>query len=528
MISILNGGDTSQTLGLDPKSARQPDTSALGGDALMRGNDPTMNYLCQLGADMMGAAMKQAANPPPMPGSLDMPPGGASLIGHGPHVETNGLSRTPNAGGQDDGSMSPFGSSMPIVHGPHVETNALTRTPNGGGECGAAKCGDSDDSDVDSGYGSDSDSSSGKTDLENGMDKLEHDDPNLFNKMEADAKKGDGNALVKDELKAKDEGAFTQSQCEEAVEGAQELANAHGGGKINNEVKDEAKKELGKDLIHGGDTRAGHIIKKAVEDFTCFGAIAKGIEEKNSPKHESILDAGQSAMQGATDQAMQAMQQASPEIAAKYQWDKDRKDGKAMVEDLIAANQANPDVFGKQQADTLATQVGDAGAGKVNDKAKQAYAKQFGDSDALFQGSSKISKDLNKFEDGFGKMESGLVSPITKGIDTAEDLAKGDLKAAGSDLKGAVVGAAEDAAMLIPGAGPEVLAAETAGRVGIEAGEAGASAGARAGTDAAASGASKGGDISDIANRADDINGRVNDAINALNGNGNSNNNDQV
>lgn len=71
-------------------------------------------------------------------------------------------------------------------------------------------------------------------------------------------KRGDGNAAVAFIIKGLKDGTITKEQARELAKTVQEGANAGGGGKINGEMREALKKELGieEDLISKGKTRA--------------------------------------------------------------------------------------------------------------------------------------------------------------------------------------------------------------------------------------------------------------------------------
>ncbi|WP_321926281.1 hypothetical protein [Burkholderia sp. BCC1998] len=288
--------------------------------------------------------------------------------------------------------------------------------------------------------------STGNSDLENAMQQTADKDPTLYAKTMKDAKSGNGNELVKDVLQAYKEGAITKDQAIAEVSGAQRLANEHGGGKINKQVKAEAQEVLGGSYIKGGDTRAWHQFKKVAESFTPIGAIAKGIEDKTARKKpEDMLEAGQAVTQRKTQQAMQHMEEADPELAAKFREDAAKHDGNAMVEDMIQLKNAEksgavPNTFTDQDAQILGSQVGDYGAGKVNTHEEQAFTEAFG-ADTLYRGSTRGAKAFEKVEDMAGNMMQSLVAPVTDTVGGFNALAHGDVKGA-LKLFGEAAGAA--------------------------------------------------------------------------------------
>ncbi|WP_323123307.1 hypothetical protein [Burkholderia alba] len=316
--------------------------------------------------------------------------------------------------------------------------------------------------------------SAGSTDLEQGMTSLQQKDPTLFAKTIKDAKSGNGNELVKDELQAYKEGAFTKQQAVAAVSGAQKLANDNGGGKINGAIRNEAKEALGGSYIKGGQTRAGHAILKAFESFTPIGAVVKGVQDKTSKKPEDILTAAQPALQHGTQQAMQDMVDADPELAQKFQSDAAKGDGNAMVDDMIALKNEEsggraPNKFSDQDAQLLGSQVGSFGKGKVSSQEDQAFSQAFG-TDTLYRGSSRGAKGFDKFENTVGSVMQSVVSPVTSTVVGVNDLLHGNLGGFLSEVGHVLQGVAQDATMfLAPEAAPELMASEIAARGGVDA-----------------------------------------------------------
>ncbi|PLZ03459.1 hypothetical protein CY652_06550 [Burkholderia sp. WAC0059] len=349
------------------------------------------------------------------------------------------------------------------------------------------------------------------------MSQTEEKDPTLFAQTEKDGQDGNGNGLVQDELQAYKEGDITKQQCIDEVSGAQSLANNNGGGKINGTVRKDAEQALGGSYIKGGQTRAAHDIVKALESFTPIGAIVKGVQSKtSSSKPETILQAAQPAVQQGTQQAMQDMEDADPELAQQFEQDAKKGNGNGMVNDMIELKQEEqsgevPDTFTDQDAQMLGSQVGNYGKGKVNSQENQAFTQTFG-ADTLYQGSSRGAKDFSKFENGVGDIMQKVVAPVTDTATGVDDLVHGNIKGAFSQFGQALGGAAMDAAMVLaPEAAPEL-------EVGAAAAE-GADAAASAGSalDPILSGANMLGKGNNYYNDA-------NNAVNYLNGNGNNQN----
>ncbi|GAN54973.1 hypothetical protein [Tanticharoenia sakaeratensis] len=318
-------------------------------------------------------------------------------------------------------------------------------------------------------------------DLEQGMDQVEQSDPMLFAKIMTDGHSGNGNQLVEDELQAYKEGDLTKEQAVDAVSGAQSLANDNGGGKINKHVKSDAEAALGGSYIKGGQTRAGHAILKFLEDISPLAQMIKGIKSKTSDgtQKESVLDAGQGALQSGVQQVMSDLSETDPALAQQFAKDAKSKDGNAMAEDLVAAGQESSTLggsFSDSDAAMLGSQLGSMGKGKISSKDADAFQAEFGQG-TIARGSSSASKGWDKFENGLGNFMSSLVSPVTDGVGAIDQFAKGNTSEGLKDLGGAFMGVASDAALIVaPEAAPEMEGAETAAR----AGEAGATAGAEA------------------------------------------------
>ncbi len=316
------------------------------------------------------------------------------------------------------------------------------------------------------------------SDLQSAMSQTQVRDPTLFAQTMKDGQTGNGNGLVQDELQAYKEGVITKQQATDEISGAQGLANAHGGGKINGKVIGEEKSSLGTNVIHGGKTRGEQGLVNTLESFTGIGAIVKGIGNKTKGAQlDSILTAAQPALQQGSQMALQDMQDADPVLAQKFQQDGASGDGNAMVEDLVqmkneeTSGQARS-LFSEADAQLLGSQIGSASKGKVSSTEDQSFTAAFG-SDTLDRGSSKGAKAWNKIENTLGNTMQQLVSPVTDGVGGADQLAHGNVKGALSDFGQAAIGAASDAAMLVaPEAAPEIEmgaeAAGTAARAGLE------------------------------------------------------------
>lgn len=402
-------------------------------------------------------------------------------------------------GGTGAGATAPQPTTLPATQGAPA-----TPTPTNGGS-GATG------------------TTNGGTSLENAMSQTQQMDPTLFAKTMKDAKSGDGNSLVEDELQAYKEGAISKDQAIQEVSGAQKLANDHGGGKINGHVKNDAKSLLGGSYIKGGQTRAGHAISKFFESFTPIGAIVKGVKDKTSKKSEDILTAAAPAEQQGTQQAMADMQAADPTLTAKFQADAKKGDGNSMVNDLVQLkseeqNGLVPNTFSDQDAQMLGSQIGDIGKGKVSSDADKAFTQAFG-TDTLYRGSSKASKTWDKIENGVGGFMQQIVSPVTDTVGGVSSLMHGDVKGAFKQFGQAVVGAATDAAMVVaPEAAPEMEVGMMAARGGAEAAEAASSGSSMV------SNLMKGAKVID---KADKYYDHANDAVNYLTGNNGNDNNSQ-
>ncbi len=351
---------------------------------------------------------------------------------------TLSLESMPTTGGTLSLECMPMTTEMPPLADPLTTgtTSSTASTPSTSTTTSTSSTSSTGNSSVDA----------ANSDLENAMQQTADKDPTLYAKTMKDAKSGNGNELVKDVLQAYKEGAITKDQAIAEVSGAQRLANEHGGGKINNQVKAEAQDVLGGSYIKGGDTRAWHQFKKVAESFTPIGAIAKGIEDKTaSKKPEDMLQAGQAVTQRKTQQAMQHMEEADPELAAKFREDAAKHDGNAMVEDMIRLKNeeksgAVPNTFTDQDAQILGSQVGDYGAGKVNTHEEQAFTDAFG-ADTLYRGSTRGAKAFEKVEDMAGNVMQSLVAPVTDTVGGFNALAHGDVKGA-LKLFGEAAGAA--------------------------------------------------------------------------------------
>lgn len=314
-------------------------------------------------------------------------------------------------------------------------------------------------------------------DLEQGMNKVEQNDPALFAKIMTDGQNGNGNALVKEALQAEKEGNLTKDQAIDAVSGAQSLANQNGGGKINKGVRKEAETQLGGNYIHGGQTRAGHAILKFLEDTSPLAQMIKGIKSKTSdgtPK-ENVLQAGQGALQNGVGQAMSDMANLDPLLAQQFAQDAKSKNGNAMAQDVEVAGEESKALgggFSNADGATLGSQIGPMGKGKVSEQDTKDFEAEFGQG-TIDRGSSQASKGWDKFENGVGNFMGSLVSPVTDGVGAIDQFAKGNTAQGLKDLGGAVMGAVSDAALVVaPEAAPEIEGAEMATRAG-EAGAAG-------------------------------------------------------
>ncbi|MBI0329645.1 hypothetical protein [Burkholderia plantarii] len=425
-------------------------------------------------------------------------------------------------GGSDGGT--PSMPSMPAATPEGMPVNAAASpsgaaaSPSGatGGTPAAATPGGTSGSTSAASSSGGSGTDSTNSDLENAMAQTQAQDPTLYAKTMKDAQSGNGNGLVEDELQAYKEGAITKQQATEEVSGAQSLANQNGGGRINGKVRGEAQDALGKNVIGKGQTRIEHDIVKAFESFTPIGAIIKGSKDKTSKQGpENVIQAGQAVTQQASQTAMQDMQSADPNLAAKFQQDAQKGDGNAMVDDMVQLKSEEqsgqvPDTFTDQDAQLLGSQVGNYGKGKVNAHEEQSFTQAFG-ADTLYRGSTRGSKAFNKVEDTVGDIMGKVVSPVTDTVGGVDKLVHGDIKGAFKEFGNALAGAATDAAMVVaPEAAPEL-------EVGAMAAE-GASAAASADRvlDPILSGARTLGKANDHVNDA-------NDAVNMLTGNDNNN-----
>gem|GEM_PF-5662270 len=319
-------------------------------------------------------------------------------------------------------------------------------------------------------------------DLQNGMNTVAQNDPALFAKIMTAGQSGNGNDLVKDELQAYREGDLTKGQTVAAVSGAQSLANNNGGGKINKQVKAEAKDELGGSYIKGGQTRAGHAILKFLEDTSPLAQMIKGIKSKTSDgtSKENVVQAGQGALQSGVQQAMSDLSATDPMLAQQLAQDAKSKNGNGMAEDLVAAGQESRlmgGAFSDADAAMLGSQIGAMGKGKVSKQDSEAFQAQFGQG-TIDRGSTSASKGWDKFENGVGNFMSSLVSPVTDGVGMIDQFAKGNTSQGLKDLGGMVEGVASDAALVVaPEAAPEIEGAEAAGRAGEAVAEAGSDGG---------------------------------------------------
>lgn len=415
-------------------------------------------------------------------------------------------SALPATGMPSGAAASPSGAAGAT---PAATGGTTAAAAPGGGAAGGTTTGSASSS---GSSGTDSTNS----DLENAMAQTQAQDPTLYAKTMKDAQSGNGNGLVEDELQAYKEGAITKQQATEEVSGAQSLANQNGGGRINGKVRGEAQDALGKNVIGKGQTRVEHDIVKAFESFTPIGAIIKGSKDKTSKQGpENVIQAGQAVTQQASQTAMQDMQSADPNLAAKFQQDAQKGDGNAMVDDMVQLKSEEqsgqvPDTFTDQDAQMLGSQVGNYGKGKVNSQEEQSFTQAFG-ADTLYRGSTRGSKAFNKVEDTVGGIMGKVVSPVTDTVGGVDKLVHGDIKGAFKEFGNALAGAATDAAMVVaPEAAPEL-------EVGAMAAE-GASAAASADRvlDPILSGARTLGKANDHVNDA-------NDAVNMLTGNNNNN-----
>ncbi|MEN3293737.1 MAG: hypothetical protein V7642_2990 [Burkholderiales bacterium] len=82
--------------------------------------------------------------------------------------------------------------------------------------------------------------------------------------------KGNGNAAVDDIIKGYKDGTITKEEAITLAKTVQEEANQNGGGKINNEKRNELKKALGvdTDYISKGKTRGQLAWEEFVDGFT--------------------------------------------------------------------------------------------------------------------------------------------------------------------------------------------------------------------------------------------------------------------
>lgn len=363
--------------------------------------------------------------------------------------------------------------------------------------------------------------------LQNAMANTQAADPTLFAKTLKDGQTGDGNALVQDELQAYKNGDITKQQAIDEVGGAQSLANAHGGGKINKNVIAQETAALGTNVIHGGKTRGEEGLTKFLESFTGIGAIVKGIGDKtkSGDQPDTILTAAQPALQQGMQQALQDMQQADPELAQKFQSDGKAGDGNAMVDDLVQLKSEEtagevPDSFSDQDAQLLGSQIGSVGKGKVNGGEDQKFTDAFG-TDTLDRGSTRGSKGWDKVENTVGGFMQQIVSPVTDSVGAVDQLAHGNVKGALSEFGQAVIGGLSDAAMIVaPEAAPEI-------EVGAEMAGTAARAGLKGAEGVGEEGAGQGVSLSGLLNHGSDIGDDVNTVSNYLPGNSPGNGNRQ-
>ncbi|WP_167234938.1 hypothetical protein, partial [Burkholderia sp. Ap-962] len=395
---------------------------------------------------------------------------------------------------------------------------AASGAPLAGAAGGSGSPGGSGSAASSGGTGSTGNSSvdSTNSELESAMAQTQQKDPTLYAKTMKDAQSGNGNELVKDELQAYKEGAISKDQAIKEVQGAQGLANQNGGGKINKDVRNQAEQALGGNYIGKGQTRVEHAIVKGLESFTPLGAIIKGAKDKTAKAGpENIIQAGQAVTQQASQTAIQHMQEADPELAAKFQQDAQKGDGNAMVNDMVqlkGEEQAGqvPNSFSDQDAQMLGSQVGNYGKGKVNAQEEQKFTDTFG-ADTLYRGSTRGAKLFDKVENTVGGIMGKVVEPVTDTVGGVDKLVHGDIKGAFKEFGNALGAAATDAAMVVaPEAAPEL-------EIGAMAAE-GASAAASADRvlDPILGGAKALGKANDHVNDA-------NNALNMITGNNNGN-----
>lgn len=298
------------------------------------------------------------------------------------------------------------------------------------------------------------------------MKSIAQSDPDLFSKIQKDGASGDGNALVEDELKAYKENLITKDQATQAVSGAQSLANKNGGGRINNKIRDEAKDVLGESVIKGGKTRGQVGIENFLSSFSLGGGLIKGLDNATAdPKAADVLTASKSIVKAGMQGSLQDIANTDSKLADKILSDQKKKDGNALVEDIIQAKEEG--AISSSEGLLMGSQLGYLGKGKINKDEEQKFTETFGQ-DTLYAGSTKGSKALKAAESTMSHFAEGIVSPITDSIGAAYQAGQGNAAAAKADIKGALEGLLSDASLALgPGeASMATLGAATRTAVG--------------------------------------------------------------
>jgi hypothetical protein len=289
-------------------------------------------------------------------------------------------------------------------------------------------------------------------------------DQSLFARTLTDAQNGDGNAYVRDVLQAYRTGALTKRQAIDIVSGAQRLANDHGGGIINDAVKDEAKALLGGSYINGGETRAGHVIGQLAGYFTVYGIIKETIDRLSKDDNVDFLATAQSAVQSGVEGAMARMQAQDADLAREFQQAESNGDGNRMVDILVqlknnAQNDGLDGPFRDSDARLLGNRIGNVGKGKVNTEKDEAFAQAFGKG-YLYRGTSRGEKFLGSTKEKLDNIRRQFDSPVTGTVAGIDHVRKGDLTGAVSDFVDVGKGVALNATLFaLPGAATGALKA---------------------------------------------------------------------
>lgn len=296
---------------------------------------------------------------------------------------------------------------------------------------------------------------------------------NSFQQFMTDASKGKGNDMIEDIVNAGKAGDLSKEDMAALGAQAQQTANAHGKGVINDAEHNLLSDALGgTNVIANGKTASTVGFEKFLKNYTPLG----GMMGSNKGTHD-LVQLGANAESNAVNQAMTELQTKDPAAYNKLM-STSAKDGNSMIDALVSAKGKVSD----QTIGVLAGQVqkiaNQNGGGVIND-AEHGKLKDAIGIDTITNGQTRAEQGFDKFAKVFTEIASvvaavaaAVVAPEMLGLEVA-----GEAAAAG--------GAASEAAGAAGAAGEAAgVAGETAGTVSTTA------AGASEGATSAASNAS--------------------------------------